>query len=65
MQRRLHQVRRSRIRTPIIRASGDFDPLLDQMIDQSAIIAFAEKYGFPLSKRLVDAEIAQIPGARG
>ena len=29
------------------------------------LIAFADKYGFPLSKRLVDAEIAQIPQTKG
>ena len=29
------------------------------------MIAFADKYGFPLSKRLIDAEIAQIPGTKG
>ena len=28
-------------------------------------MAFAEKFGFPLSKRLVDAEIAQIPQTKG
>ena len=28
-------------------------------------MAFANKFGFPLSKRLVDAEIAQIPGTKG
>src|SRR5258705_13490698 len=35
------------------------------MIDQRAIIAFAKKYGFPISKRLVDAEISELPGVRG
>src|SRR5205085_1652139 len=27
--------------------------------------AVADKYGFPLSKRLVDAEIAQLPNTKG
>jgi peptidyl-prolyl cis-trans isomerase D len=44
---------------------SDFGPILDDMINQRALMAFADKYGFPISKRLVDAEIAQIPGAKG
>ena len=57
---------RSRTRTPIMRRIvGDFDPILAQLIDQRALIAFADKYGFRLSKRLIDAEIAQIPQAKG
>ena len=39
--------------------------MLDQLIDQKALNAFTDKYGFPISKRLVDADIAQIPGVRG
>ena len=40
-------------------------PILDDMINERSMIAFADKYGFPLSRRLIDAEIAQIPGAKG
>ena len=47
------------------RIIGDFDPILTQLIDQRTLIAFADKYGFPLSKRLIDAEIAQIPRTKG
>ena len=43
----------------------DFGPILDELIDERSLIAFADKYGFPLSKRLIDAEIAQIPGTKG
>ncbi len=39
--------------------------LLDQLIDERAIVAFADKYGFLVSKRLIDAEISQIPGTKG
>ena len=35
------------------------------LIDQRALLAFADKYGFHLSKRLIDAEIAQIPQTKG
>ena len=44
---------------------GDFGPILDALVDQRTLMAFADKYGFPLSKRLIDAEIAQIPGTKG
>ena len=47
------------------RIIGDFEPLLDELIDDKTLLAFAEKFGFPLSKRLVDAEIAQIPQTKG
>ena len=40
-------------------------PILTSLIDQRTLQAFADKYGFTLSKRLVDAEIANIPGTRG
>ena len=43
----------------------DFEPLLNALIDQRTLQAFADKYGFTLSKRLVDAEIANIPGTEG
>ena len=39
--------------------------MLDQLIDERAIVAFADKYGFLVSKRLIDAEISQIPGTKG
>ena len=65
MQRRLQQVREQRPDADYPSLAGDFDPLLAQMIDQRAIINFANKYGFPISKRLVDAEISELPGVRG
>jgi len=65
MQRRLQQVREQKPDADYPSLAGDFDPLLGQMIDQRAIITFANKYGFPISKRLVDAEISELPGVRG
>jgi peptidyl-prolyl cis-trans isomerase D len=65
MQRRLQQVREQKPDADYPSLAGDFDPLLAQMIDQRAIITFANKYGFPISKRLVDAEISELPGVRG
>jgi peptidyl-prolyl cis-trans isomerase D len=66
MQRRLQQIRQQQDpNADYASIARDFDPLLDQLIDERAMVAFADKYGFRVSKRLIDAEISQIPGARG
>ena len=66
MQRRLQQIRQQQDpNADYASIARDFDPLLDQLIDERAMVAFADKYGFRISKRLVDAEISQIPGAKG
>lgn len=65
MQRRLQQVRQQNPNADYTTIVGDFDALLGSLIDQRALLAFADKYGFHPSKRLVDAEIAQIPGTKG
>jgi peptidyl-prolyl cis-trans isomerase D len=61
MQRRLQQVRQQRPEADYATIMGDFDAMLGELIDEKTLSAFAEKVHFPLSKRLVDAEIAQIP----
>lgn len=65
MQRRLQELRQQRPDADYAAVASDFDTILSALIDQRTMIAFAEKYGFHLSKRLVDAEIAQIPQAKG
>ena len=65
MQRRLQQVRQQKPEADYATIIGDFEPMLDELIDQKTLLAFAEKFDFPLSKRLVDAEIAQIPQTKG
>ncbi len=65
MQRRLQQVRQERPDADYSTIAGDFEALLGEITDEKTILAFAEKYHFPLSKRLVDAEIAQIPQTKG
>jgi peptidyl-prolyl cis-trans isomerase D len=65
MQRRLEQVRQQNPEAGYSALSGDFEPLLQSLIELRALQAFADKNGFTLSKRLVDAEIAKIPGVRG
>jgi peptidyl-prolyl cis-trans isomerase D len=65
MQRRLQQVRQERPDADYASIMGDFAPILDDLIQERSLIAFANKFGFPLSKRLIDSEIANIPGAKG
>jgi peptidyl-prolyl cis-trans isomerase D len=65
MQRRLQQVRQERPEADYATIMGDFDSILNELIDEKTLLAFAEKNHFPLSKRLVDAEIAQIPQTKG
>jgi peptidyl-prolyl cis-trans isomerase D len=65
MQRHLQQVRQQKPEADYSSIMGDFEPLLDDMLSNKTLMAFAEKFGFPLSKRLVDAEIAQIPQTKG
>ena len=43
------------------RSPASSAPILDALIDEHALIAFAADHGFVLSKRLVDAEIASLP----
>ena len=65
MQKRLQDVRQQNPEADYADIVGDFDALLEQLIDQRALTAFTDKFNFPISKRLVDADIVQIPGVRG
>lgn len=65
LQRALQAARQQRPNADYASIIGEVNPLLDQLIDEKSLMAFADKFGFPISKRLVDAEIAQIPAAKG
>ena len=65
MQRRLQEARQQRPEADYASIIGDLPAILDALLDQRTLLAFADKYGFPLSKRLIDAEIAQIPNTKG
>ena len=65
MERRLSQVRQQNPEADYGAISGDFDQLLTALIDARALEAFASKFGFNLSKRLVDGQIATLPGTKG
>ncbi|MFC4292172.1 SurA N-terminal domain-containing protein [Sphingorhabdus arenilitoris] len=44
---------------------GGFDATLQNLIDRYAISVFGEETGIAVSKRMIDAEILKIPGAKG
>ena len=65
MDRRLSQVRQENPEATYASIAGDFDQLLSALIDAKTLEAFASKFGFVLSKRLVDGQIATLPGTKG
>src|SRR6476619_300952 len=50
MQKHLQDVRQQNPQADYADIAGDFDAILAQLVDQKAVIAFADKYGFPISK---------------
>ena len=65
MDRRLSQVRQENPEATYATLARDFDPLLSALVDAKTLEAFAAKYGFSLSKRLIDGQIATLPGTKG
>lgn len=65
MQRALNQLRQQNPEATYSDLASQFEPILDSMIDERALLAFASDHGFILSKRLIDAEIASLPQNRG
>ena len=65
MDRRLSQAREQNPEATYASIASDFDQLLSALVDAETLEAFADKFGFTLSKRLVDAQIANIPAAKG
>ena len=65
VDRRLAQLRTQNPNIDPASMVGEFDQILNALIDARTLEVFAGKFGFILSKKLVDAQIAQIPGAKG
>lgn len=65
MERRLTEVRLQKPEADYSSIANDYDAILASLVDQRSLEAFADKYGLVLSRRLIDAEIAGIPGTRG
>lgn len=65
VRRALNRLQQENPEATYAQLAGDFGDILGQLIDEHAMIAFARDHGFVLSKRLIDAEIANIPQTRG
>lgn len=65
MQRRLTQVRQQKPEADYSDLAGDFAAIMQSLVQSRAISEFARQQDLHLSRRLIDAEIVQIPGTRG
>ncbi|GAA4010934.1 peptidylprolyl isomerase [Sphingomonas humi] len=65
MQRRLAAVRQQNPQATYADLAGDFDQIVDALIQERTLWAYARKHGFTVSKKLIDAEIVKLPGVRG
>lgn len=65
MRQALKQAQQENPEATYATIAREFDNMLQSLIDEEALLAFAADHGFILSKRLVDAEIANLPQTRG
>ena len=65
MKRALNEARQQNPEATYATLAGQFDNILGALVDEHALIAFADDHGFVLSKRLIDGEIASLPQAKG
>ena len=65
LQRRLAEVRQENPAADYSALASEFQPMLESLLQQKALAAFASGQDITLSKRLVDAEIARLPQTRG
>ena len=65
MKRALNDARQQNPEATYAVIARQFDSILGALIDEHALIAFAEDHGFVLSKRLIDGEIASLPQTKG
>ncbi len=65
LQNRLAEARRENPMADYASIASDFDPIVDALIQQKALMAFAGENELLISKRLIDAEIAKLPQAQG
>src|SRR3990170_160123 len=65
LERTLAQARQQNPEADYASLAGEYDPMVAALIQEHAVQAFADSVGLVVSKRLIDAEIARIPNARG
>lgn len=61
----LQQAQRQNPEATYSSIADQFDPVLDQLINERTLLAFSDDNGFQTSKRLIDAQIATMPQTRG
>ena len=65
MQRRLTILRQQNPQATYADLAGEFDEIVNALIQERTLLAYAREHGFTVSKKLIDAEIVKIPGVRG
>jgi peptidyl-prolyl cis-trans isomerase D len=65
MERLLAAARQQNPEAGYASIANDAPALIDQLIDEAALKAFASNHGLLMSRRLIDAEIAALPQTRG
>lgn len=65
LQQRLTNLRNQQPTADYSALAGEFDTIVNSLIQQRALVAFAGANDVVVSKRMVDAEIAKLPQARG
>ncbi len=65
LQRRLTELRVEQPTADYSALAGEFDTILNSLIQSRALSAFAGANDVLVSKRMIDAEIAKLPQARG
>ena len=65
MERQLAKLRETKPAATLADLSSDVDGMVNALLQQRTMEAYAAKHGLVVSKRLVDAEIAQLPGVQG
>ena len=61
----LQQAQRQNPEATYSTIADQFDPVLDQLINERTMLSFGNDNGFQASKRLIDAQIATMPQVRG
>lgn len=65
MERQLTRLRSQNPEAQMSDLLGDYDAIVAMLLQERAVTAFADQTGMRLSRRLVDAEIAKLPGVNG
>ena len=65
MQRQLQQLREQKPDATYADLAPEFDAIVNGLIQERTLKAYAAEHGLLPSKKLVDAEIVKIPGVRG